>query len=166
MRSLLKLSAVVAALLVMASTASAQFSTPVRDVENPIRSPWRVNTLVYANPNEPYTKTFDIYDAPTPKVFVIEFVSLYCEANSADSIYNVGFAVTTKTDSHYFHVPISKQGTTHWNDTSWSAAQTVRVYFQTSQVGNYPEIKLTIQHLTQNSFSCFVSLSGQVLNEM
>jgi hypothetical protein len=183
MRNLLKVIASVLATLFLAATASAQFSSPVRDVENPARSPflWSSHGTVSRSQS---SGEFPVADVPVRQRVIIEFVSAYCESAPVDNLFYSAISVLAKDRSPEaipgkplvrmaFPIPLLKQGTTQAGEkAAWAAAQMTRIYAEADGYGGPPlsqnfEIRFVAGHsgTAPVDVECNVSISGYILPE-
>lgn len=119
-------------LVVCATSAFAQYSSPVRDVENPARTPFWANaggtfSLNFIN------KIIDLGPIPSNQRLVMEHVSLYCTMDADDNVSLATISVNKNTGGGgwtTWSVPIvvQKQGVT-WNGlVQWVGSQVVNLY--------------------------------------
>lgn len=88
-----------AALVALAGAAQAQFSSPVRNVENPDRFPYmeRGSTTIQTN----VVNGFMLFPTPAGKRYIIEYVSVTCSTPSAsDTFPQVILSVTRAVSSN------------------------------------------------------------------
>lgn len=77
-----------------ALSAQAQYSTPMRDVENPDRAPY----VQYATASlpTPYLNGFASFPTPVGKRYVIDYVAVSCSTPSASDSFPQVYATVTK----------------------------------------------------------------------
>lgn len=81
--SFARAAALVGSLLPLA--ALAQYSTPMRNVDNPDRMPYLETTNVTISP--PFVNAFAFFPTPAGKRVVIEWVSMGCSSSSASDVF-------------------------------------------------------------------------------
>ncbi|MBI3681031.1 MAG: hypothetical protein HY235_11620 [Acidobacteria bacterium] len=148
---------------VFSVTATAQYSQPVRDVENPARTPF----TAYASGGIPVnwvSQLISVGTVPAGKRLVIESVGVSCTTDTDDNISLVTINVITGTLQGWYSVPfpiaIQKQGTTFDGKASWVASQPVRLY---SDGVNY-NTQVAISHAKVTAAaSCFAFVSGHTI---
>lgn len=120
-----------AALAVLAGTAQAQFSSPIRDVENPDRFSYQEAAIAGFDPFE----SVGVMTFPTPagRRYVIEHLALQCNTNSnVESFPVVQLNVLRVTPTGFApqSLPIlqmTRRG--FWNGRIvWSGATTLKAY--------------------------------------
>jgi hypothetical protein len=136
---------------------SAPRVVDVRDIENPARTPFVVNTIVDTGPGE----RPEIGQVPAGKRAVIEFITLQCATVPPDTIAAVEFFFPLSNGFIHYFLPIAMQGEPgDVPQQSWVAGQLVRIY------ADEGPISLSIRHSSQNpgTSGCEVSISGHTID--
>lgn len=74
--------------------ALAQYSTPMRNVDNPDRLPYQESVYVGIQP--PYVNNFAFFPTPAGKRVVIEWVALSCSSSSASDVFPLVYLNVTR----------------------------------------------------------------------
>jgi len=157
--------AVVTLALTICASAQTPFSTPVRDVENPAKSPyWSLATLDILNGFQGAV-SFD--PVPVGKRLVIEFASFVCTTEpNTNGVVDVSIARLTvpaknaATASIQFShsLVVSRQGKSFSGDT-YAAAQSLRLYSEAGTPGASVSLSGNTPHL-----GCNIAISGYLVN--
>jgi hypothetical protein len=114
-----------AAILLLSSTAVlAQYSTPMRDVDNPARQPWSCDVLNYM-PNVTDRNSFSCPAVPAGKRLVIEFVSIRIQLPAGINIEAVAIVARSNGVSHLHYVPVIPIPA---NSNRYTVSQMVLIY--------------------------------------
>ncbi|MFT7772949.1 hypothetical protein [Roseateles sp.] len=76
-------------LAIGAGPAAAQYSTPMRDVDNPDRAPYQESVSFTLDP--PFVNGFGLFPTPPNKRYVIEYVTISCTSTGAGDIFPQAF---------------------------------------------------------------------------
>lgn len=101
--SFLRAAALVGGLLPLA--ALAQYSTPMRNVDNPDRTPYQETTYITISP--PFVNGFAFFPTPAGKRVVIEWVSLNCSSSSATDVFAQVFLNITRVGGFGLAMPLA-----------------------------------------------------------
>lgn len=154
-------------LILFNALAIAQYSTPVRDVENPARTPLQD----YGNATFPMNfinTQISLASLPSGQRLVIEYVSVRCETDADDNISRVSIGVYKKTGGggwaqYYFPITVQKQGNTYDGKASWVAAQSMRLYSDSVLAGSTAHY-VDVRHAkTASTPTCSAFLSGYTI---
>ena len=143
--------------------AFAQYSQPVRDVENPARTPF----LGFGSVTIPLhfiNQIVSVGTIPAGQRLVIEHVAATCSADADDSISNVSVSVYKGTPSSWSSVGVpvlaQKQGVTWTGSTTWTVSQPVRLY--SDGVNSATNVNISHSKTTATA-SCFVVVTGHTI---
>jgi hypothetical protein len=146
-------------------TASAQYSQPVRDVENPARTPFwgYASGTIDLNWVNTYLNAGSV---PSGQRLAIELVTLYCSTDADDTIAKAAIVVYKATPGGYsaWEVPIlvHRQGSTYTGRATWTASQPVTLYSDGVAGGG---VNVNIHHSkTTATASCVTFVSGHTIN--
>ena len=156
-----------------AVAAQAQFSTPMRDVENPDRSPYVQNAS--ASLPSPYVNGFLSFPTPLGKRYVIEYIAVSCSTPSTTDTFPQVYAGVTKivsaTQLNGFSFPavvtLTKRGSSFFGGFVWEGAAQVKLISDayTFDPSGGSGITLNIFHTDTNvAASCNATLSGHTLS--
>lgn len=116
-----------------AAPAYAQFSTPMRDVENPDRSPFMISSFSTLMP--PFVNGFVQFATPLGKRYFIEYATLTCTTPSAaDQITQAVLSVqqqTSATSSAGFGGPVlqmTRRGPAPFGGYIWAGAAELKMF--------------------------------------
>jgi len=165
------LSPAIAALLALASVpAWAQFSTPMRDVENPDRSPYMA--AVSGNLEAPFVNGFLFFPTASGKRYFIEYVSLTCTTpNAGDSFTQVflGARQNVTNGSLGYATPaivLERRGPAAFGGTIWSGSANLKMFSDPDNFtpGGGTSISMNIFHTDPSSRAvCSGFVSGHSL---
>ncbi|MBI4877168.1 MAG: hypothetical protein HY822_21245 [Acidobacteria bacterium] len=145
-------------------TALAQYSQPVRDVENPARSPfWSFDggpiSLSTAN------VILNMGTVPAGQRLVIEHVAVQCTGDADDNISQATISVYKKTGGGWtsWSVPLAvrNQGTGYDGKGIWTASQVLRLY--SDGVGSATWVNVHHRKTTSTAH-CFAVVSGNTIS--
>lgn len=145
--------------------AHAQYSTPVRDVENPARTPYASSGTTTVDPGFVGVFGTPIATVPTGKRLVVEFASVSCTTDSGNpvTVTSLGIVqrVSTGTITRNFQIPIQSQGSGAFGAVYVGALAT-RLYADPglSDVGVITSVQRTNGTGTTN---CSFSVSGHTI---
>ena len=163
MSAKIRLLAFVLFALALSTTGFAQYSQPVRDVENPARTPiwgYSASTISVG-----YVNTLiDLTTVPVGQRMVIEHVGVTCTTDGDDNISRATVWIFKKNVAGYssYGMPlvVTKQGNTYDGKASWAVSQSLRIY--SDGVGNTTTVDVRHSKITANA-SCYAVLSGYTL---
>jgi hypothetical protein len=114
-------------------SALAQYSSPVRNVENPDRFPYQETAS--ATMPTPFLNGFASFPTPTGKRYIIEFASLVCTTPSASDTFPQALLGVIKmlsvSSAQFFNVvniPMQRQGAAPFGGYVWSGAAQLKAY--------------------------------------
>lgn len=160
--------------LVLAGAAGsvlAQYSTPMRNVENPDRFPYqeRATTTISSG----FLNNFVVFPTPTGKRYVIEYVSVYCFTPSASDSFPQALLQLTKivSPSSTFSYPaanvaMERRGTSAFGGYIWSGDAQLKLYSDYNPFASDggTAILLNIFHTdTSTSASCAGVVAGHTI---
>lgn len=136
---LMMVNAVALMLAFMAVPAMAQFSTPVRDVENPARTPFRASATINIANGFSGVLNSPIATIAENQRLVIEQVSVRC-ATASGNIVRVDLTVTQRTGpssstGHVFSVPVQFQGADPFAGRTFVGGISSRMYSDAGILG-------------------------------
>jgi hypothetical protein len=144
----------------------AQYSTPMRDVENPARTPVRVLTSV--NVAAMFGGSFGnpIYQVPAGKRLVIDFLSVRC--TSADPIDSVSLAVSEATgggSATQRPQPLSLTAGPNdiYGNRTWTFSQAVMLYADSTAFGTQDVAFGLTKAGTAGPANCQVGFQGHTI---
>jgi hypothetical protein len=129
MTRLARFAAVVACI---ATPAVAQYSTPMKNVDNPDRFPYQESN--YFTIDMPYKNAFGYFPTPSGKRYVIEHVNLSCSTPSATDTFPQVYLTVSKNVTNGTigtAVPLAppqKTGTAAFGGYAFFSASSVKVY--------------------------------------
>lgn len=125
--------AAVVAACTLPLAALAQYSTPMRNVDNPDRFPYQ--EFNFFSLDMPYVNGFGYFPTPPGKRYVIEFVSLSCTTASAADTFPQQYLVVTKavsstmtTSSNIMLAPMVRGGSGAFGGYVWSSQTQLKAY--------------------------------------
>jgi hypothetical protein len=150
-----------------ASAASAQYSTPVRDVENPARTPFQSSTTITMDP--PFAGVFGtpLFEVPVGRRAVIEYATARCSSPSGNPIVQVVVQVTELLSgggsiSRSFQIPVGFQGVDAFSGPLYIGGLTVRLYSDRGAAGGGVTAGASRSSGSGNA-SCTVTISGHTI---
>jgi hypothetical protein len=148
---------------VLSVCAWAQYSQPVRDVENPARTPvwgYASGTIDVGWVNV----LLDVTTVASGQRLVLEYASVSCTTDADDNISRVTISIYKKTPTGWtsYGVPlvVQKQGNTYDGKASFSVSQLVRLY--SDGIGNTTSIDVRHSKTTATA-SCYAVVNGYTL---
>ncbi|MCB1863161.1 MAG: hypothetical protein H6964_09910 [Chromatiaceae bacterium] len=154
------------ACLLTTSAFSASYSTPVRDVENPARTPLADSGTTTVDPGFVGVFGTPIAEVPVNTRLVIEFVSVSCttDAGNPVTVTSLGIveAVSGGTITHNFQIPIRFQGTGAFGSVYVGALAT-RLYADRG-IGGVGVISSVQRTNGTGTTNCSFSVSGHTIN--
>ena len=160
-----------AALLALAAgCANAQFSTPMRDVENPDRSPFMLNAS--GSIEAPFANGFLFFPTPTGRRYFIDYVALTCTTpNAGDTLTQVLLGVRQNTASGVISntmpaIAMERRGAAPIGGTIWSGAANVKMFSDAdpTTAGGGTSISMNVFHTDTSSRSqCSGFIYGHTL---
>ena len=151
----------------VATPVLAQYSTPIRDVENPDRSIFMQNGNATIAP--PFLNGFIFFSTPTGKRYFLEQVSLTCTTPSASDVFVQAAVNTTSVTLGGVggpNIPMERRGSAPFGGYVWSGSLMVRMYSDTDgfTAGGGSGISFNIFHTdTTVTANCFGFVSGHSL---
>lgn len=113
--------------------ALAQYSTPMRNVDNPDRFPYQESVSASLDP--PYVNGFAFLPTPAGKRYIVEFVSLTCTTPSvSDSFPQVFLSVTknlsttASTGASIALAPMVRGGPSVFGGYVWTSQTLLKAY--------------------------------------
>ncbi len=155
-----------AASSVYCAAASAQYSTPMRDVENPARTPFQASGTIDFSP--PFAGVFGspLFDVPAGRRAVIEYASVRCFSAAGNPIVSAVIQVTELTGggsiSRSFQIPITFQGTDAFSGPLYIGGLTTRLYSDRGLSGGGVTIGAS-RASGSGSGSCAFAISGHTI---
>lgn len=148
------------------ASALAQYSQPVRDVENPGHFPFFGSAGIQIAPGSASLYGVTIATVPVGKRVVLEFVAVACDTAPADSITDVRIQIgrVTSTGSNAtapVPFPVARQGDATSSSQKWAGASPVKLYAD-SQV--FPIAFGFARQNTSSSALCNIYVSGFTIN--
>ena len=148
----------------LTTSAFAQYSTPVRDVENPARTPIQEKGNTSMPPNFVGVAGEPLVDIPANQRLVIEEVSVRCFTPPGSSMLTAAIATVHNTGSssfttQSFDIPITFKGTDAFNGPVYVGHLSTRLYADHPFVGSAVTMAITRDHGVDTA-TCFFSLSG------
>ena len=162
--------ALTALLALAAGSASAQFSTPMRDVENSDRSPFMLNAS--GSIEAPFANGFLFFPTPTGRRYFIDYVSLTCTTpNAGDTLTQVLLGVRQNTANGTVAntmpaIAMERRGAAPISGTLWSGAANVKMFSDPDQntAGGGTNISMNVFHTdTSSRAQCSAFIYGHTL---
>jgi hypothetical protein len=164
--------AVLGAMLAGAAGAvHAQYSTPMRNVENPDRFPYQ--ELGSASLPPPFLNGFATFPTPAGKRYIIEHVSVNCSTPSASDTFPQALLTVVKvlSPSSYqsypvINVPMERRGLAAFGGYVWSGNAQLKAYSDPNPFDSTggSAISLNIFHTdTSVAASCNAVVSGHTI---
>lgn len=155
-------------MVLFAGPSAAQFSTPVRDVENPARSPFWATLTLTINPgfvgflNNPFATV------PAGRRLVLEHASVRCSGPQNNPMTRATLNVTQRIDANNaqlrpFEIPLSPQGDDPFVGPTYAGSLATRIY---SDAGLNNTSGVRIDGLRANGVgttTCTFSISGHTI---
>ena len=154
--------------------AQTNYSTPMRDVENPDRAPYQEAASFTLDP--PFVNGFANFATPTGKRFVIEYVSISCSSpdnfDSFPQIYlNVRKIVSASQTARISVplMPLQRAGTAALGGSAYFGGMYLKAYsdwdpFASGGTGGQA-IALNVFHTSASvRASCLATITGHTLN--
>lgn len=154
--------------LLLPLSLHAQFSQPVRDVENPAQNVF-VATGFREVTNNVGNTIMDVQDIPAGKRLTVEALTIRCRVPNEASIIRAVLRTRVKPSPSSpareasFHVHMVKQGEPGNSFTWWVGSLAGRV-FTDGDASNPPFIDVTRSPFNTGNFSCEYSLHGGLTN--
>ncbi len=147
--------------------ASAQFSTPVRDVENPARTPFWASATVNIPGGFAGVLNSPIATIPDNKRLVIEQVSVRC-ATQTGNIVRVDLNVTERTGpsataSRNFSIPVGFQGDDPFAGRTFVGGISSRIYSDAGILGSGGVTGGVIRDNGTGTGFCAYAISGYTI---
>lgn len=128
---LARTAALTACLLPLA--AWAQYSTPMRNVENPDRFPYQESVSASLDP--PFVNGFAFLPTPLGKRYVIEYIALICTTPSASDTFPQQYlsvsktvSSTSSTSSSIVLAPMVRTGSSFFGGYVWTSQTQLKAY--------------------------------------
>jgi len=163
MSGTIRLMGIVLIAIALSTIGFAQYSQPIRDVENPARIP--IWGYAYETIPVGFVNTMlDVATVASGQRMVIEHVAVNCTTDADDNMSRVTIGIYKKTPTGWsnYGVPlvVQKQGNTYDGKASWTASQSVRLY--SDGIGSPTSIDVRHAKTTATA-SCFAVISGYTL---
>ncbi|WP_085315811.1 hypothetical protein [Derxia lacustris] len=163
--------AVALAFGIAAAQASAQYSTPMRDVENPDRTPFLLQAS--GSLDTPYVNGFVQFTLNNGKRYFLEYVSLICTTPSAADSFTTPYLVVTQNVGSnstvgYSLVPfyMVRLGAAPFGGYNWAGSAMVKLFSDSGSFGapTGNGVQFNVFH-TDNSVraTCTGLISGHTL---
>lgn len=154
-------------LLLIGVPAQAQFSTPVRDVENPARTPFWANATINISVGFGGVLNSPIATLDPGERLVLEQVSVRCTSPAGNGIVRVLIGVTEATGpsswtTRSFEIPIQFQGTDPFSGPTYVGGISSRIYSDPIPIGA-SVVGGVIRATGTGSGFCTFALSGYTL---
>ena len=155
------------AVALLAASASAQRSTPVRDVENPARSPLAASGSVEVR--DGFTGSFNttLVTLDADQRYVLEFASVRCTTPSGNAPTTVSLGIVESTGSGFttrpFEIPVRFQGTTAGGTATYVGALATRLYADSGPTGSAVRGNVAREESTGET-RCNFNLSGHTID--
>lgn len=154
--------------ILLASSALADFSSPVRDVENPARTAFQTNGTINISVGFAGVLNSPIYEVPAGTRAVIEFISARCNSPSGNPIVQVQLGVTELTSgggstTRSFQVPVQFQGTDPFSGPLYIGGLVTRLYSDRGLSGGGVTGGVIRANGTGTG-ACFFTLSGHLIS--
>ena len=164
--SFVERAAVVLGACLLTTSALAAYSTPVRDVENPARTPVADSGTTTVDPGFVGVFGTPIAEVPENTRLVVEYVSVSCTTNAGNPVVvtslGVVEAVASGTITRNFQIPIQYQGTGAFGAVYVGALAT-RLYADRGFSG-VGVISAVQRANGTGTTSCTFSVSGHTVN--
>ncbi len=149
--------------LLLPMVGLAQYSSPMRDVENPAHSPYRFSGHVTVPAGQAQGSSGDI-PVPPGKRIVIEQISMSCDNVSVASMsLLVPWQLTPQITSFFrLQLPVTQGTPDAFGFTKYFSTQSVRLYADLGAAGIQGLLILSAN--TASPVSCDLSLSGYTIN--
>lgn len=153
----------------LAPLAQAQYSSPMRDVENPDRTPYAESVSVTIAP--PFVNNFAFLPTPAGKRVVLEQAALLCVTPSATDQVSVGLLQATKvlgsgvTQSMTVAILVPQRRAGLFSGVQWADSQRIKAYSDAvpSAANGGFGISVNVYHSeTSVTAQCTVSVSGHL----
>lgn len=116
-----------------AGSGLAQYSTPMRDVENPDRFPYQERGA--GSISVGFLNTFITFPTPTGKRYILEYVSVDCTTPSASDTFPAAYLSVTKilspssTQSYpVTNIAMERRGPVGFGGYSWAGSAQLKAY--------------------------------------
>jgi hypothetical protein len=157
------------ALTLVGAPALAQYASPVRDVENPARTPFWASDTIDIAPGFAGVLNSPIATIPDDQRLVIEQVSMRCHSPSGNPIIHTDIRVTERlgggsSRSHALQVPIDFQGTDPFNGPIYVGQISSRIYSDAGLSGSSSVSAGVIRASGTGTGVCFVTISGYTIS--
>lgn len=158
-------------LAIGAGPAAAQYSTPMRDVDNPDRAPYQESVSFTLDP--PFVNGFAFFPTPPNKRYVIEFVSLNCTSTAGGDVFpQVYLSVrkiispTVTTGTSLALNPPQFRGPSAFGGNTYQSLTQVKAYsdWDPFAAGGGSGINLNVFHTAASAgASCFATITGHTI---
>jgi hypothetical protein len=148
--------------LLLPMVGLAQYSSPMRDVENPAHSPYRFSGHVTVPAGQAQGSSGEIL-VPPGKRIVIEQISMSCYVSVASMTLYVPWLSSPQNTSFFrLELPVTQGTPDAFGFTKYFSTQSVRLYADLGATGM--QGVLTLSANTASPVSCDLSLSGYTIN--
>jgi hypothetical protein len=144
----------------------AQYSSPIRDVENPAHSPLQVSYSVTVPNGAISISNAFVANVPSGKRMVVEYVSVTCGTLAANAVgvatldlYALNFFGSTPYKLAVTAAPTDGNGINRYY-----VAQTVRLYADSNPQSASLGGAVTLTAPAQGQFECHFAVSGYTVN--
>jgi hypothetical protein len=154
-----------------AGSVLGQYSTPMRDVENPDRFPYQERGSGSINAN--FLNTFITFPTPTGKRYILEYVSVDCSTPSASDSFTSVFLTVTKITSptstegySVANIAMERRGPSPFGGYTWAGSAQFKAYsdYNPFASGGGNGIALNIFHTdTSVSANCTGVVTGHTI---
>jgi hypothetical protein len=160
-------------LAIAAGPAAAQYSTPMRDVDNPDRAPYQESVSFALEP--PFVNGFAFFPTPPNKRYVVEYVSISCTSTAAGDVFPQAFlgvrkilSSTATSGTTVVLTPLQFSGPAPFGGNIYSTSLQLKAYsdwdpFATGGTGG-TAISLNLFHTAASSrATCFATVTGHTV---
>ena len=150
-----------------ATSAIAQYSTPVRDVENPARTPFAASGTVTVGPGFAGVFGTPIADVPQNTRLVVDYVSVSCSSpvGNAPTLVSVGATLASSgggTITRNYQIPIQPQGNLASPTTFAGCLQTT--LYADRQIGGGGVSGNVLRETGSGTTTCSFTLNGHLIS--
>jgi len=154
-------------LAIGAGPAAAQYSAPMRDVDNPDRAPYQESVSFTLEP--PFANGFALFPTPANKRYVVEYVSIRCTSQAAGDVFPQAFLIVrnpSTSSSSVVLTPLQFSGPAPIGGYVYSTSLQLKAYSDpdpTVGTGG-TAISLNVFHTAASArASCFATITGHTV---
>ena len=150
-----------------ASVVAAPRSTPVRDVENPARTPLQETGTITLASNIAGTFNVPIVTLPQGVRLVLEYASVLCTGPFAGSPIITSLTITDEGQGPQiqYQLPLRSQGSTSTGTSVHVASTPVRIYAEPDSNNNDTAVSATVvRRAASGTTTCVFSVSGYTID--